>query len=492
MNYLIGIDIGTTSTKTVLFDLNGNTVASHTITYPLYQERDGYAEQDPYDWANASIEGVIAVCKDIDASAVAGIGLSGQMHGLVMLDKTGKVLRKSIIWCDGRTESEVPYITEKVGAENLIEITANPAMTAFTASKICWIQKNEKDIWDKCAHILLPKDYVRYILTGELATDVSDASGMGLMDIKNRTYSKFVCDKLNIPMDRLPKLYESACVTGTLRAEIAKKTGLKQSTIVVGGAGDQAAAAMGTGIVCQGVVSDTLGTSGVVFASTDKPLIDPQGRVHTFCHAVRNKWHIMGVTQGCGLSMQWSRDNLSGGMSYEDIGELASCVKAGSDNLIFLPYLMGERTPHLDSSCRGMFFGLSNIHTKKHLLRSVYEGITFSQMDCLEIIRSLDVCLSEVRVGGGGAKSEFWRQMLADVFKTQITTVNSTEGGALGVALLAGVGAGIYKDEETAVADIIKVTHTQHPQDVDYTKNYEIYKKLYAANKDLFKMLSNN
>lgn len=490
MKYLVGIDIGTTSTKTVLFDTKGNTVASHMIEYPLYQEKNGYAEQDPEDWARASVEGLKEVCKGIDREQVAGIGLSGQMHGLVMLDENKKVLRKSIIWCDQRTEAEVDYITYKVGAERLIEITANPAITGFTASKICWVQKNESDIWAKCRHILLPKDYVRFVLTGELATDVSDASGMGLMDISNRCYSKEVCDKLEIPMEYLPKLYESREVTGTLTAEIAKVVGLPKTTIIVGGAGDQAAAAIGTGIVREGIVSDTLGTSGVVFASTDKPLIDPKGRVHTFCHAVKGKWHIMGVTQGCGLSMQWSRDNISGGMTYNEMGELASTASVGSDNLVFLPYLMGERTPHLDSYCRGMFFGLSNIHTKKQLMRSVYEGITFSQMDCLEIIRGLDVVLSEVRVGGGGAKSDFWQQMLADVFRADITTVNSTEGGALGVAILAGVGAGIYQSEEQAVDEIIAVNTRKKAQDVDYTKYYEIYKALYTANKDLFEKLS--
>ena len=369
MRYVIGVDIGTSGTKTVLFDEKGNAVSSFLVEYPLYQPKIGWAEQDPEDWWNATYTSINNVIKQsgVNPADIKGIGLSGQMHGLVMLDKDGNVLRKSIIWCDQRTTAEADELTEKVGKERLVEITGNPALTGFTAAKILWVQKNEPELYAKTAKILLPKDYIRYKLTGEYATEVSDASGMQLMDIKNRCWSDEVLEKLNIEKNLLGKMYESCEVTGKVHQEAAKLTGLNEGTIVVGGAGDQAAGAVGNGIVKTGIVSSTIGTSGVVFAHMDNIQIDKEGRVHTLCHAVPGKWHVMGVTQGAGLSLKWYRDNFchaemdaADGMGvdpYYLMDKQAEKIAPGCEGLIYLPYLMGERSPHNDPNAKGVFLG---------------------------------------------------------------------------------------------------------------------------------------
>lgn len=503
MKYLIGIDLGTSGTKTVLFDEKANVINSATIEYPLYQEKNGWAEQDPTDWWNAARDTLKIVTDGIDASQIAGIGISGQMHGLVMLDEKGEVLRKSIIWCDQRTAKECDEITQKVGKERLIEITANPALTGFTASKILWVRNNEPEIYAKCAHILLPKDYVRYMLTGEFATEVSDASGMQLLDIENRCWSKEVCQKLDIDMALLAKVYESPEVTGKVTAEIAKITGLTEGTIVVGGAGDNAAAAVGTAVVEDGKAFTTIGTSGVVFAHTSKMSIDPNGRVHTFCCAVPGQWHVMGVTQGAGLSLKWFRDNFcvsemetAKGMDtdpYYLMDKQAEKIEIGADNLLYLPYLMGERTPHLDPDCRGVFFGLSAIHTKQHMLRSVMEGVSYSLFDCLNILKDMGADVSEMLACGGGGSSPLWRQMLADIYACPVKTVVSKEGPALGVAILAAVGAGLYKDVPTACKELVKTNPEQNPVNENiakYERMYNIYTSLYPALKDCYKLLA--
>ena len=505
MAYLMGVDIGTSGTKTSLFDEDGNTVCSSTHEYPLYQLNAGWAEQEPADWWNAvvgSIRDVIAE-SDVDVNEIKGLGLSGQMHGLVMLDTDGNVLRRSIIWCDGRTAAECEEITELVGAKRLIEITANPALVGFTASKIMWVKKNEPALFEKCAKILLPKDYIRYMLTGEFATDVSDASGMQLLDIKNRCWSDEVLHKLGIDKNKLGKVYESCEVTGQISFKAAAETGLSRFTVVVGGAGDQAAGAVGSGIVAPGLVSSTVGTSGVVFAHMDNIEIDRLGRVHTFCHAVPGKWHVMGVTQGAGLSLQWFRNNFCASEMetakamnvdpYYLMDIEVNKIDAGCDGLIYLPYLMGERTPHLDPDARGVFFGLSARHTRAHMQRAVMEGVAYSLLDCMGIINEMGITATEVRASGGGAKSPLWRAMQADMFNTDIVTVNSSEGGALGAALLAGVGAGIYKDVESACAHTIKVTQKTSPdlghRNV-YMKYYPVYKSLYNSLKDEFKKIN--
>ncbi len=502
MKYLIGIDLGTSGTKTVLFDEKANVVASATVEYPLYQEKNGWAEQDPLDWWNATKTTLSEVVKNIDPKQIAGIGISGQMHGLVMLDKEGNVLRKSIIWCDQRTGEECKEITEKVGAERLIEITANPALTGFTASKILWVRNNEPEIYAKCAHILLPKDYARYMLTGDFATEVSDASGMGLMDIENRCFSEEVCKKLDIDMALLPKVYESPEITGTISEEAAKLTGLNVGTPVVGGAGDNAAAAVGTGVVEDGKAFTTIGTSGVVFAHTSKISIDPMGRVHTFCCAVPGEWHVMGVTQGAGLSLQWFRNNFCnaevetakniGVDPYYLMDKEAEKIKIGADRLLYLPYLMGERTPHLDPDCRGVFFGLSAVHTKAHMIRAVMEGVSYSLNDCLNILKEMGADVGEMLACGGGGSSPLWRQMLADIYGCPVKTVVSKEGPALGVAILAAVGAGLYSSVKEACKELVKTNEPQQPIEENletYAKVYSAYTLLYPALKDSYQTL---
>jgi len=504
MKYLLGIDIGTSGTKTVLFDRGGNPISSSTAEYPLYQPEIGWAEQDPQDWWNEVCITNNQVIKDsnINPESISGIGLSGQMHGLVMLDGDGNVLRKSIIWCDQRTAKECVEITEKVGEKRLIDITANPALTGFTASKILWVRNNEPEIYEKCRKILLPKDYIRYMLTGEFATEVSDASGMQLLDIKNRCWSKEVLNALNIPIEYLGDVHESIVVSEKVHKKAAEVTGLKEDTPVVGGAGDQAAGAIGNGIIKSGQISSTIGTSGVVFAHLDEPIIDEKGRVHTFCHAVPGAWHMMGVTQGAGLSLKWFRDNfcnneieVAKGMGidpYVLMTKEAEKVPAGSRGVIYLPYLMGERTPHLNPKAKGVFFGLSAAHTKNEMLRAVIEGVSYSLLDCMEIIKDTGMNPTNVMVSGGGGKSELWRQILADMFNCKVSTNKSSEGPALGVALLAGVGTGVYKDIDEACSIAISENSVQFPKEENslvYKRYYEIYKKIYDDLKGTFELL---
>lgn len=496
MKYAIGVDIGTSGTKSVLFDETGRVMASASAEYPLWQEKNGYAEQEPADWYNASVKTIKRIIEDsgVDASDIAGVGLSGQMHGLVMLDENDEVIRRSIIWCDQRTAKECEEITERVGAERLIEVTANPALTGFTASKILWVRNNEPENYSRCRHILLPKDYVRFMLTGEYATEVSDASGMQLLDVPNRCWSDEVLEKLDIDRSLLGKVYESTEITGYITEEAAKATGLKAGTPVVGGAGDNAAAAVGTGIVSDGKAFTTIGTSGVVFAHTSSVQIDPKGRVHTFCCAVPGCWHIMGVTQAAGLSLKWLRDNFcreemdeaeqKGISEYYIMDKKAEEIPIGSDKLIYLPYLMGERTPHLDPDIRGSFFGLSAMHTKAHFIRAVMEGVAYSLQDCNSIIRGMGTEITEMMACGGGGTSALWRSMLADLYECPVKTVSCKEGPALGVAILAFVGTGVYKTVEEACSVMIRTDKTQMPnqeRSAEYAKYYRLYTKLYSA-----------
>lgn len=505
MACLLGIDIGTSGTKTVLFDELGNAVASALKEYPLYQPEMGWAEQDPEDWWQAAARGIREVIakSGVKASDIRGIGLSGQMHGLVLLDGDNRVLRRSIIWCDQRSTAECEQITSLIGPERLIEITANPALTGFTASKLMWVRNNEPGTFEKIKKILLPKDYVRFRLTGEFATEVSDASGMQLMDIPGRRWSGEVLSKLGIERSQLAELYESQEVSGKVSRSAALETGLKEGAPVVGGAGDQAAGAVGNGIVRPGVVSSAIGTSGVVFAFLDRISIDPKGRVHTFCHAVPDTWHVMGVTQGAGLSLKWFRDNfcteekstaeLMNIDPYVLMDREAEQVRPGSNGLLYLPYLMGERTPHLDPYARGVFFGLSAKHDKRDMIRAIMEGVIYSLRDCLEIIRGMGVHISEIRASGGGGKSGLWRRMQADVFGTGITTVQSGEGPALGAALLAGAGTGVYKNVAEACDAAIKVRNVELP-DMGlygkYSEFYSLYGQLYRSLKKDYKDLA--
>lgn len=501
MAYILGVDIGTSGTKTVLFSEDGVPVSSATYEYPLYTPRNGYAEQDPIDWWNAVVNGIRQVIEDSGAAPtdIKGIGLSGQMHGLVMLDGDNRVIRRSIIWCDQRTANEVKEITDKVGAERLIDITANPAITGFTAAKIMWVKNNEPQNYEKCRHILLPKDYIRFMLTGEYATEVSDASGMQLLDIPNRCWSDEVLDKLGIDKSLLAKVYESPEITGKVTKQVAELTGLAEGTIVVGGAGDNAAAAVGTGVVEDGKAFTTIGSSGVVFAHTSDISIDKKGRVHTFCCAVPNCWHVMGVTQSAGLSLKWFRDNLCwsemetalnmGVDPYYLTDKAAMEIPIGANKLLYMPYLNGERTPHLDPNCRGAFVGLSTMHKKKDMIRAVMEGVSYSLRDCVEVMREMKINVTDMMACGGGGSSPLWRQMLADLYACPVKTTQNKEGPALGVALLAAVGAGIYSTVSEACKAVILPDKIQNPVEentIEYEKVYAVYKKLYPAMKSCF------
>ncbi|MCI9360567.1 MAG: xylulokinase [Hungatella sp.] len=505
MNYLIGIDVGTSATKTVLFDEKGNVVSSVSQEYPLYQPHNGWAEQKPEDWRDAVLKTLKEVVAESGVSGedVKGIGISGQMHGLVMLDEAGEVIRPSIIWCDQRTGAEVEDMLSIMPRERWIEITANPPLTGWTAAKILWVRKNEPENYKRCRHILLPKDYIRYILTGEFATEVSDASGMQLLDVAGRCWSEEVLEKLDIPREWLGKMYESCQVTGQLLPEIATATGLTTDTKVVGGAGDNAAAAVGTGVVKDGTAFTTIGSSGVVFAHSSQITIDPKGRVHTCCCAVPGAWHVMGVTQGAGLSLKWFKDNFcqdyvaqaeeAGVDVYDLINRDIEKIPVGSDRLVYLPYLMGERTPHLDPDCRGVFFGLSAIHTKAHLLRAVMEGVSYSLADCNDILKEMGVQVDQMMACGGGGKSPIWRQMLSDLYDCQVKTVHQSEGPALGVAILAGVGCGIYESVEKACEQLISVNKCSEPAGENVKKYYEyhqLYKRLYGNLKESYKELA--
>lgn len=504
MSYVLGVDCGTSGTKTVLFDEKGKVMASATVEYPMYQPKNGYAEQMPADWANAMISTIKTVMSKsgVKKEDVKGIGISGQMHGLVMLDKDNNVIRPSIIWCDQRTEKEVEWMTANVGREKLIEITANPALTGWTAAKILWVKNNEPENYAKVAHILLPKDYLRFVLTHEYATEVSDASGMQLLDVPNRKWSDELLSAFEIDKSWLGKVYESCEVTGTLTKAMADELGLCEGTIVVGGAGDNAGAAIGTGVCADGKAFTTIGTSGVVFAHTSKISIDPKGRVHTCCAAVPNSWHVMGVTQGAGLSLKWFRDNFCGSeketAKYMGVDEYylmdkeAETVPVGANRLLYLPYLMGERTPHLDPNARGVFFGLSAMHTKKEMLRAVMEGVTYSLRDCVEVFREMDINVSDMMACGGGGSSPLWRSMLADLYNCPVKTASSKEGPALGVALLASVGAGIYSSVPEACEAVVATDKTQEPNAAnvpEYEKFYRLYTEIYPALKEQFKKL---
>ncbi|MHC1762584.1 MAG: xylulokinase [Negativicutes bacterium] len=505
MAYLLGIDIGTSAAKTVLFDMAGCIIASDSVEYPLYQPRNGWAEQEPDDWWSAVLQGINTVLakSGIDSSKIKGIGLSGQMHGLVMLDQEGKPLGRSIIWCDQRTADECIDITEKVGAQRLVEVTANPALTGFTASKILWVRKHSPEVFAKCRRILLPKDYIRYKLAEVFETEMSDASGTGLLDVPNRCWSEEVLSKLEIPRELLPGVHESPEVTGYISREAARLTGLAAGTPVVGGAGDNAAAAVGTGVVVDGKVFTTVGTSGVVFAHTSSLHIDLAGRVHTFCCAVPGHWHIMGVTQAAGLSLKWFRDNfcreeiaVAAGMgvdAYSLMDQQAARIPIGSNKLIYLPYLMGERTPHLDPDCRGVFFGLSAMHAKADMVRAIMEGVAFSLRDSLRILKSMGVSPQSMILCGGGSMSPFWRQMFADIYGCEVRTVSSKEDAALGAAILAAVGVGLYSGVERACQNIIRTSSAEMPNTANsilYEKTYEVYRRLYPSIRENFKMLA--
>ncbi len=490
--YWLGVDVGTGGSRALLIDEAGQ--VSHAFTAPHHEmtmERPLWAEQDPADWWAASTQAIQGVLQQagIAGDQVRGVGLSGQMHGSVLLDAHGQIIRPALIWCDQRSQNQVDAINAKVGREKVLTYTANPVLTGFTLPKLLWVRDHEPANYERVRHLLLPKDYLRYRLTGEFASEVSDASGTALFDVVNRQWSAEMIAALGLDASILPRVHESIEVTGTVSPAAAQATGLLAGTPVVGGGGDQAASAIGNGIVSPGIVSCTIGTSGVVFAHLDQPNFDPLGRVHTFCHAVPGKWHVMGVTQGAGLSLQWFRNQLAPGSSYNDLMAEAATAPAGSQGLFWSPYLMGERTPHLDPLARGGWIGLTASHRRAHLIRSLVEGVSYSLKDCLEIIDDLGAPAESVRLSGGGAKSPFWRQLLANIFAARVTTLESQEGSAYGAALLAAVGTGAYSTVPEACAAAIREVESLDPrshESVSYQRGYEVYRTLYPTLKPLY------
>ncbi len=497
MKYLIGIDIGTSATKAVLFDETGKTIAEASADYRLSHPQPAWAEQDPQDWWEATVRTINVVMKSpgVSSDDVAGVGITGQMHGLVLLDEKGAVLRPSILWCDQRTAEEADDITNAIGRDDLVRITGNPAMTGFTAAKMLWVRKYEPGIWAKTAKILLPKDYVRYRLTGVMAFDVSDASGTQLLDIERRDWSHVVLEKLGFDKGLLSKVYESPAEAGRVTSQAAKLTGLRAGTIIAAGAGDQAAAAVGNGIIRPGAVSVNVGSSGVVFVYSNHVVRDLEGRVHTLCHAVPGAWHMMGVTQGAGLSMKWFKDQFydhekkNVGNIYQLIDSQAALIPPGSAGLYFLPYLMGERSPHMNPTARGVFFGISANHTKAHFTRALMEGVAYSLKDCLEVFTEMGIEPTSIRLSGGAGSSEVWRGIIADVFGTDLDLMTDAESGTRGAAILAGVASGIFGDIASAAARFKWMTQPvrHNPDHAEmYRARHRLYQKLYSQLKPCF------
>src|SRR3954471_1639544 len=483
----LGIDIGTGGTRALLIDESGAVRAGCTSAHEdMMMARPLWAEQRPENWWDAAVDAIRGVLAQagVSGSEVRAIGLSGQMHGLVLLDSGGAVIRPSLIWCDQRSQPQVDAVNAKVGRENVLRHIANPVLTGFTLPKLLWVREHEPRNFERARKMLLPKDYVRYKLTGEFATEVSDASGTAVFDVVNRRWSFEMMDALGLDRSLLPECRESVEVSAQISREVAELTGLAAGTPVVGGGGDQASSAVGNGIVEAGVVSCTLGTSGVVFAHMEQVAYDPAGRVHTFCHAVPGKWHVMGVTQGAGLSLQWFRNQMAPGTNYDALMAEAAQSPAGAQGLYWLPYLMGERTPHLDATARGGWIGLTASHTRADLIRAVIEGVSYSQRDCLDIVESLGVGVKSVRASGGGAKSPFWRQVLASVLDREVVTLATQEGSAYGAALLALAGSGEYGSVAEVCDAAIRETERVGPCAADaevYAKGHSVYQALYPA-----------
>jgi len=492
----LGLDVSTTGAKALLIDQAGSVVSSATTPLSLSTPHPLWSEQNPEDWWQGVAQSVRQALKQIDApgAAVSAVGLTGQMHGLVVMDAAGMVLRPAILWNDQRTSAQCDEMRRRLGFDRLVQITGNNALTGFTAPKILWVAQNEPDIYARIRHILLPKDYARYRLTGQYAMDKADGSGTILFDLKTRDWSPEVLAALDIPPEWLPPTYEGPQITGYVTSEAAAATGLVEGIPVMAGGGDQAAQSTGVGAVETGIVALTLGTSGVVFASLDAPRVEAQGRLHAFCHALSGRWHFMGVMLSAAGSLQWYRDTLAPNVAFDDLLSPAAQVPPGSEGLLFLPYLTGERTPHPDPLARAAFVGLTVRHTQAHLTRALLEGVAFGLRDCFELIKSAgQVAIQQVRVSGGGAKSSLWRQILADVLNVELVTVNTTEGAAFGAALLAQVGAGLWPDVPAACQATIKITGSTRPR-AEVASSYEAYyvnySRLYPALKPTFHALS--
>lgn len=508
MKYYIGIDIGTSGTKALLTDEVGRIVTQASCEYPLYQPHNGWAEQDPEEWWQAVVSVLrrITAYPDVVPSQIRGIGLSGQMHGLVMVDAHLRLLGRSIIWCDQRTGAQRAEISARIDDAQVLRITGSRTNTSFTAAKLLWAREHLSELWSKCRYIMLPKDYIRLRLTGELYTEVTDASGTQLMDLERRQWSEPLLRALDIPPEMLPPILESAQAAGHITIETAALTGLSEWTTVAAGAADNAAAALGSRTTEQGTAFATIGTSGVVFAHSRHFRYDPQGRVHTLCSAIPGEYALMGVTQAAGLSLKWFRDALcdeivrtaqeTGRNAYEFIDQMAAEAPVGADRLLYLPYLMGERTPCFDENCRGTFVGLTPSHQKKHLARAVMEGVAYSLNSCVEILRDLEVCPKHIYLCGGGAASAFWRQIFADVFNCEIAALRCTEGACMGAAILGAVACGDFPSVQAAAASMIpegQETEMPRPaQAEEYARFYRVYRDVHPALREVYAELQNS
>ncbi|MDR1728861.1 MAG: xylulokinase [Acidobacteriota bacterium] len=496
--HVLGVDVGTGGTRALILDEKGGIAGAATEEHePFASPEIGWAEQRPEDWWRACGAAVGKALADagLDGGDIACVGFSGQMHGAVMLDDADAVVRPALIWCDVRTEKQCRDLTEKVGAQRLIQLTCNPALPNFTLTKLLWVREHEPENWRRVRSVMLPKDYVRFRMTGERAIDVADASGTLLLDVARRAWSGGMLDASGIDAALLPALYESPEVCGRVSEAGAKETGLKAGTPVVAGAGDQAAGATGMGIVAPGAVSATIGTSGVVFAATDRPALDAQGRLHTFCHALPGRWHVMGVTQAAGLSLRWFRDQFGTGGGadasrdpYDLLAGEAAATPPGADGLLWAPYLMGERTPHLDPNARGAWVGLTASHTRGHLIRAILEGIAFSLKDTLTLFAEMGLPVTSIRLGGGGARSALWRQIQADVYGQEVETVATEEGAGYGAALLAGVGARLWRSVDEACGAVVRTKERIAPR-LEVAERmqgrYAAYRRLYPAIKSV-------
>jgi xylulokinase len=494
---VLGIDVGTGGTRALVIDEAGHILGSGTADHqPFASPQPGWAEQDPRDWWQASVQAIRQAIhvSGLSAHAISCVGFSGQMHGAVVLDKNHEVVRPALIWCDQRTEVQSRQLARMFGVDRLIHLTCNPPLTNFTLTKLLWLQQNEPENWERVRYVMLPKDYVRFRLTGESATDVADASGTLLLNVARRTWSNEVLSKTNIDNRLLPQLFESQDICGGISQEASVVTDLKAGTPVIAGAGDQAAGAVGIGITKAGIVSATIGTSGVVFAATDHPAMDPKGRLHSFCHAIPQRWHVMGVTQAAGLSLRWFRDRLGVSLddernSYEVLTEEAATVPAGSGGVFWAPYLMGERTPHLDPNARAAFLGLSASHGRAHLARAILEGVAYSLKDTFAIFDDIRVPVQHIRLGGGGARSPLWRQIQADVYGRELELVEAEEGAAFGAAILAGVGVKWWTNVDEACEAVVRIASRVKPDPTNSAKmlaGYQTYRRIYPALRSVF------
>ena len=490
--YFLGIDVSTTGSKALLVDESGNVTATATAPHTLQTPKPLWSEQDPGEWWQAAAAATRLVLHQagLGGESVAAVGLTGQMHGLVLLDGQGQVLRPAILWNDQRTQAQCDEIHRRIGRAKFIQITGNVALTGFTAPKILWVQQNEPEVYAKAQHVLLPKDFLRYKLTGEYALDKADGSGTVLFDLKQRTWSMEILRALGIPSAWMPPTFEGPQFTGRITQAAADATGLKVGTPVAAGGGDQSAQAVGVGAVEPGVVALTVGTSGVVFVTTPSALVEPEGRLHAFCHAVPGMWHFMGVMLSAAGSLQWYRDTLAPGMAFDDLLKEAEPVPAGSEGLQFLPYLSGERTPYPDPLARAAWVGLTLRHGRGHMTRALLEGVSFGLKDIFGLIQNAGVGkIRQVRASGGGTKGALWRQILASVLEAELVTVNTTEGAAFGAALLAGVGTGAWADVPAACGQAVRITGSTRPdpeQAEAYRKAYPLYRELYPALKPGF------